>query len=169
MVASGGQCVVNSLSVDPSLCYSHAALTHGAHPELFSQLPEPVQMFGKSHPLYANWHGGHDVSGHTFILVLGMLLVMETLIPYAPYALPQSSSLRDSIPRSLYAAQNVFQLPGQRKANFAVLGFCVALLALWSSMLLATSLYFHHAGEKLTGFLSALAVWALMPKETVLV
>lgn len=169
MAYSGGQCMMDSVPVDAGLCFTRAALTGSSDPQRYAQLPEAVQRLGMSRPLRAGWHGGHDVSGHTFILVLGMLLISESLIPYAPYVLPRFSYLRDVIPHALYAERNVFRLaPRERALNIAVLVFSVALLTLWSAMLFFTSVYFHYPGEKLTGFLAASAVWTLMPKQTVL-
>lgn len=171
VVATGARCLVNAIEVDPEMCYKHTVFTGTSHPELYASLPEIVQSMGQTRGLYAGWHGGHDVSGHTFILVLSLLLLSEMLIPYLPYVLPDFSFLRQSIPRALYSDRDVFhRVPYlDRVANWAVLAVSVALVGLWSSMLLVTSVYFHAPEEKLSGFLAALAVWALMPKATALV
>ena len=170
MANTGGQCMINAVAVDPSLCYTRTSLTGVSNPRLFAQLPDAVQEMGLTHPLYAGWHGGHDVSGHTFILVLGMLLLIETLIPFVPYVLPSFSYFRESIPHALYATNNVFRVPSKRAriVNIAVMTTAMLLLTLLSSMLFLTSIYFHHPGEKITGFLAAVAVWLLMPKQSVL-
>lgn len=170
MTHTGGQCMINSVAVNPSLCYSRTSLTGVSNPGLFAQLPVAVQEMDLTHPLYAGWHGGHDVSGHTFILVLGMLLLNETLIPFMPYVLPSFSRFRESIPHALYASNNVFRVSSKRAriVNIAVMAVALLVLTLWSSMLFLTSIYFHYPGEKLTGFLAAAAVWLLMPKQSVL-
>lgn len=169
MAYSGGECLMHSVRVSQELCFTRGTLTGASHPELYRQLPQAVQELGPTHPLRPGWHGGHDVSGHAFILVLGVLLIGESLIPYLPYVLPSFSYLRESIPRGLYADRNVFQLPTcARRVNMAVMALSLALLGLWLGMLLMTSVYFHDPLEKATGFGAAVAVWALMPKETVL-
>lgn len=77
------------------------------------------------------WLGGHDPSGHVFLLVQSsVVLIMETL----PAAIEYSRrGLRLGWP---------FGLP-------------LALLALWAFMLFMTSVYFHSFWEKLTGLLFA--------------
>lgn len=113
------------------------------------------------------WSGGHDVSGHTFILALGMFLILETLVPYFPYVLPSFSLLRKSIPYAIYADRDIFRTgqPRTRLVNVAVFWASVMLVGLWSTMLVVTSVYHHYAIEKVTGLLYAIFVWVLMPKE----
>ena len=141
-IATGAQCVIEGEAVESAHC---ALGTNGA----------------------ARWTGGHDISGHTFILSLGILLILEMLVPYLPYVLPPLSFLRKSIPTSIYAEKDIFRVgsPNQRLANVAVFWASVLLVALWSFMLLVTAVYHHVPKEKLTGLMYAFFVWVFMPKE----
>lgn len=81
------------------------------------------------------YRGGHDVSGHTFILVLSSLLLVDHVTP----ALLARSRAAREVRWTTYAA--------------------LALVALWWWMLVATSVYFHTPIEKATGFIFALGGW----------
>ncbi|WFD24675.1 ATP adenylyltransferase [Malassezia equina] len=101
-VASGGQCLVNALQVDPMLCRSRVPLSLETHPHIVSQL-HPALL--ERHPtLQAGWHGGVNVSGHTFILVLSLLVLGEMLVPYVPV-----SWMPLSIPTSIRSQRNVWR------------------------------------------------------------
>jgi len=161
-VASGGQCLLNSLQVDPMLCRTRAPLSLETHPHVLRQL-HPTLLEQHS-TLQAGWHGGVNVSGHTFILVLSLLVLGEMLVPYVP-------SWTGAIPMAIHSQRNVWRdgPPAVRRCNRLVLLGALALMALWTSMLCATSMYYHTAVEKVAGFLTAIAVWLLVPKETALV
>ncbi|WFD34963.1 ATP adenylyltransferase [Malassezia cuniculi] len=141
-IATGAQCVFNGDIVDAAQCHL------GTNP-------------------VARWSGGHDVSGHTFILALGILLILEMLVPYLPYVLPSFSLVRQSIPLSIYADKDIFRTGSRRVrlANVAVFWGSTFILGLWGIMLTITAVYHHHPNEKLTGMLCALLVWFFMPKE----
>lgn len=163
-VASGGQCLLNAMEVDPSLCRLRTPLSSESHPELVSQLdPSLVERHST---LHAGWHGGVNVSGHTFILVLSLLVLGEMLVPYVP-----ASWAPLCIPSAIRAQRNVWRdgPPQFRSRNRFVLLCALALMVLWTGMLFATSMYYHTALEKAIGFLTATAVWLLVPKETALV
>ncbi|WFD32580.1 ATP adenylyltransferase [Malassezia sp. CBS 17886] len=166
IVASGAECLVNSIGVDPALCYARTRLTTHSYPELFKQLPDTLHDYR----LTARWHGGHDMSGHTFILMLGILLLVEMLVPYLPYALPSFSLLRQAIPTPLYAERDIFRTGPRKERTINVVAFWASLLlvGVWTAMLFATAVYFHRPYEKVSGLYAALFVWLLMPKECVL-
>lgn len=87
---------------------------------------------------------GFDVSGHCFILILSILMIIEEL------NLVQSSSnqKRRTKTRSLTTSM--------------LRNGMLALLTLWWIMLFATAVYFHSFSEKLAGTMIALGVWYLM-------
>lgn len=93
------------------------------------------------------WTGGHDISGHVFLLILGGgMLVLETL-PFLR---------RAGMDAGVSAAAK-----GGVRATLVVTG-----LSWW--MLLMTAAYFHTWFEKLTGFLvalTALSVVYVLPRE----
>lgn len=160
--ASGATCLVNSVSVDDSLCRLRTPLRPETHPDVFSQLPPTLQARDK--PLWAHWYGGVDVSGHTFVLVLSVLVLAEMIVPYVP--VPTSL-----VPAHLRVSRRVFSAgpPRTRAANVAAFLFTLVLLCLWLGMLVATSVYYHTAAEKLCGYVFAVLVWLWMPKEMALV
>lgn len=141
-IATGAQCIVDGEAVESAVCAA-----------------------GSNHA--ARWTGGHDISGHTFILSLGILLILEMLVPYLPYVLPPVSFLRQSIPMSIYAEKDIFRTgsPRERFANMAVFWASLALAGLWGFMLVVTAVFHHVPKEKFTGLLYAFAVWVFMPKE----
>ena len=161
LINSGAECYMHKRPVERTLCKQRAWVHAHTHPELFAGLPEHVTT---ARP---GWSGGHDVSGHTFILVLGMLLILENLVPYLPYVLPSFSVLRQSIPLSAYAQRDIFRTGSvlRRTVNIAAFSAASLLLMVWGTMLLITVVYHHHAYEKISGLLVALLVWAFMPKE----
>lgn len=79
------------------------------------------------------WSGGHDPSGHVFILVHSSLVLMMELLPGIK---AEGGSLSHT---SL----------GERLS--------LALLILWAWMLLMTSVYFHSILEKLSGLVFGIA------------
>ncbi|KAK9461293.1 inositol phospholipid synthesis and fat-storage-inducing TM-domain-containing protein, partial [Lipomyces oligophaga] len=83
-----------------------------------------------------DWSGGHDVSGHSFILTLSSLFLWYELLP----VLMDQTAL-------------------MRQLNTKIV---LSLLALWWWMLLMTSIYFHTFLEKVTGWAFALPVWAVV-------
>lgn len=84
----------------------------------------------------AYWQGGHDISGHTFMLVHASLFLLQEIAPFFS-ALWQPRQSQQGIKDSW-----------RRGAVMVVAG----LMALWWAMLLATSVYFHTPIEKLSGF-----------------
>lgn len=97
-----------------------------------------------SHAAYCAGKGGHDVSGHTFILILSSLLLLEELTPYlAQYfsaVLPPSLSANivSFIPRSLRATKDPYRRE-RAGASIAATSFVLALVGLWLFSLVNTS------------------------------
>lgn len=105
------------------------------------------------------WRGGHDISGHVFLLTLGSAMLMnEVLWPLARWAgwfaeercvVMGDGALKGASVEAETAA-------GQGKGEHAVLGyvgrFALGVLALNLWMLLMTAVYFHTWFEKVCVF-----------------
>ena len=111
------------------------------------------------------WQGGHDVSGHTFLLVHASLLLLTTIAPTLPYLFP---SVRDYFYPPLAPSPSASSTatpvkistpatlsPAHRYATY----FVLAIIGMWWFMLLQTALNFHHWSEKATGFAFAVVGW----------
>lgn len=85
-----------------------------------------------------HWKGGHDLSGHVFILTHSSLFIWYEILPIL---LQESSLLGDNAIKAAFG-----------------------LLAGWWWMLLMTAAYFHTWKEKLTGLLTGLIGWLLVYK-----
>ncbi|KDN53492.1 hypothetical protein K437DRAFT_265562 [Tilletiaria anomala UBC 951] len=190
LIATGGECVpVNTApttslfslpaKVDTVYCYRRKSLTRSSHPHLFPAGDAFASRVASHGGVKVQWKGGHDVSGHTFILTLSILYLLEELSPFVPYLVP---ALADFYPKSVWWPTNPFRGPapaavstghskGAKKPtpmqalSLAAALSVLALIGLWSFMLLTTQVYFHTTFEKATGFLTALAAWLLLPKE----
>ncbi|GAA5874431.1 hypothetical protein JCM16303_005852 [Sporobolomyces ruberrimus] len=95
------------------------------------------------------WRGGHDVSGHSFMMIHCSMFLFELVHPLLPSLLPAyfaSTSTRTQ-PRKLPLAVQI-----SAWTSIAVMGLC------WW-MLLMTSLFFHSPQEKLSGVAFGLLGW----------
>lgn len=102
------------------------------------------------------------MSGHTFVLTLSILYLVEMILPYL-------AALAGRTPATLRERKAVLQSGPSwiRVLNGFVLGATLGLIALWTLMLFTTSMYYHTIIEKVAAFMCALAVWVWMPKERV--
>ncbi|KAF2647168.1 hypothetical protein K491DRAFT_699805 [Lophiostoma macrostomum CBS 122681] len=107
-----------------------------------------------------SWKGGHDISGHVFLLILGSALLWSEFLP----ALTRAEGLRDgrriTLDDGKVASVAVEKDKGleEKKTEEPVtqgvkLALGVATLMWW--MLLMTAAYFHTWFEKFTGLLVA--------------
>ena len=108
------------------------------------------------------WKGGHDISGHVFLLILGSATLWLELLP----AVLRMEGLREArrimtsgglVRSASVEAHNEGASAGESKD--LGIGIKVALLVAGLSwwMLLMTAAYFHTWFEKFTGFMVALA------------
>ncbi|RPB15364.1 hypothetical protein P167DRAFT_468960, partial [Morchella conica CCBAS932] len=81
------------------------------------------------------WRGGHDLSGHTFLLTHASLFLWSEVMPV---------------------------LRGVRGWRGWRTGGVVGLLAVWWWMLLMTGVYFHTWREKLTGWIVSMVQWCIV-------
>ncbi|QPH02498.1 hypothetical protein C2857_006708 [Epichloe festucae Fl1] len=109
------------------------------------------------------WSGGHDISGHVFLLVLGTsFLLQEVGWSVGRWASRCTEERCVVMPDGALKSANVVAEmdagQGQGQCSLGVGGkTAVAIAALNAWMLLMTAIYFHTWFEKLTGLLTALA------------
>ncbi|KAJ2631143.1 hypothetical protein H4R22_002183 [Coemansia sp. RSA 1290] len=87
-----------------------------------------------------SWAGGHDVSGHCFLLIHSALFLAEEAV------VPLLAAARRA-PPALAAARR------------AVLAAVLAVICAWVAILYATARYYHGAAELLSGTAAGVAFW----------
>lgn len=110
------------------------------------------------------WKGGHDISGHVFLLILGSSLLWFEFLP----ALTRVEGLRDGrkivLSDGKLASVAVEKDPGTETDEPTTRGvkFSLGVAALMWWMLLMTAAFFHTWFEKFTGLLVAFSgLWAV--------
>ncbi|KAJ2553387.1 hypothetical protein EV175_002960 [Coemansia sp. RSA 1933] len=118
-VLTGGSCLIDHADSAPSISSLGACRTAGGR-----------------------WAGGHDVSGHCFLLLHSALfLAEEVLSPLLALPPAPSPSAIIIVRRTVAAA-------------------AAALICVWAVMLFFTAKYFHGAAELLSGSLVGVGYWA---------
>ncbi|KAG5969442.1 hypothetical protein E4U58_001444 [Claviceps cyperi] len=108
------------------------------------------------------WSGGHDISGHVFLLVLGIsFLVQEigwTVGRWASRSIEERCVIMyDGALKGAHVVAETEAGQGRGNHSLGIGGkTAVSIAALQSWMLLMTAIYFHTWFEKLTGLLTAL-------------
>ncbi|KAG5971935.1 hypothetical protein E4U55_000985 [Claviceps digitariae] len=108
------------------------------------------------------WSGGHDISGHVFLLVLGTSFLLQEVGWAVGRWASRSAEERcvfmsDGALKSAHVVAEVDAGQGRGQFSLGLGGrTAVAIAALNSWMLLMTAIYFHTWFEKLTGLLTAL-------------
>ena len=106
-----------------------------------------------------SWKGGHDISGHVFLLIMGSSLLWLEFLP----ALTRVEGLRDGRlitlsdgkVASVAVEKEDQKIEGEATARGVKFALGVAALMWW--MLLMTAAYFHTWFEKFTGLIVAFA------------
>ncbi|TKY88560.1 hypothetical protein EX895_002549 [Sporisorium graminicola] len=158
LTATGAVCVPSTnpdqSPVEDLYCRTRTPLSTSSHPALFAT------SSAASKSIRAIWKGGHDISGHTFIMVLSSLLLLEDVAPYLSVLLGRSAIggllggvKRGGVGRTRWTG-----------SAYAAVGASVGLVGLWSWMLLNTAVYFHTPQEKVSGLLVGLLAWLALPK-----
>ncbi|RKF57723.1 FIT family protein scs3, partial [Erysiphe neolycopersici] len=111
-----------------------------------------------------NWNGGHDISGHVFLLVLGSMFLFEEVLHVV---LPRRQekrvvTMKDGVIKSA-KIESDYHLPNEYLGLWTLgskIAIGIATMCIY--MLLMTAAYFHTWFEKLildqlTGFMVALA------------
>lgn len=115
------------------------------------------------------WHGGHDISGHVFLLILGSAMLWLELLPAVlrMEGLREKRRIRTADGLTRNAALEIepsHEKSAEQARQELGLGIktalTVAVLSWW--MLLMTAAYFHTWFEKVTGLLVAFsAIYAV--------
>lgn len=147
LVVSGGSCVLQLppdipekppviLNVPLEYCYTKTILSPITHPALFTA--SLMSSLDSTWAAIPRLYGGHDVSGHIFLLTLSVLFLHNRLEPAWKLILsPEPTSV-------------LFKL--------AVVT-ATALFGLWLLMTFVTAIYWHTPFEKLTGFGMYRSAW----------
>ncbi|CAO1619992.1 unnamed protein product [Sympodiomycopsis kandeliae] len=158
--------------IDAAFCRAgKRGISREERPDIFRTAHLIVSDTVGSGRLRGKWKGGHDVSGHVFILALSSLFLLEELSPYLV------SFFKTYLPASLFAIVEQYVFPqatsrrlrnpylgSQAKINTTVTIAILALIGLWLFSLVNTSLFFHTPQEKVSGALLAVVSWAVLPK-----
>lgn len=137
-VSTGGECFVHlpsgaAVNVPENYCYSRSTVSPMTHPALFAaSLAFPTDSWSQIPRL----RRGHDVSGHVFLLTMGILFLSEQLHLSILLRQQPSQSKQSYVPPYHPLAM-----------VFAFLVVLVAYFAVWT-----TSVYFHTPLEKFSGF-----------------
>ncbi|KAI9852648.1 MAG: hypothetical protein M1838_006105 [Thelocarpon superellum] len=103
------------------------------------------------------WAGGHDVSGHVFLLALGSAFLWMEVLPFALRALGARDERLIASGAAVKRVETERQAPESAEAAQSSFGVklvaIIAGLSWW--MLLMTAAYFHTWFEKLTGLVIA--------------
>jgi len=111
------------------------------------------------------WRGGHDISGHVFLLILASAMLWMEVLPVVLGArgLREERKVRLSDGRTVTATAERRESDGKPIDNVvAGIGtkFVIGVVALSWWMLLMTAAFFHTWFEKLTGFIVAfVGIW----------
>ncbi|RSL40449.1 hypothetical protein CEP53_013356 [Fusarium sp. AF-6] len=105
------------------------------------------------------WKGGHDISGHVFLLSLGTAFLMQEVGWAVGRWLGQSEERCVVMTDGALKSANVEAQTSQERVEEPSLGlggkFAVGVMGLSVWMLLMTAIYFHTWFEKFTGLLTA--------------
>lgn len=145
------------LPLHSDFCARRLPLDTKTHPRLFALLSAAHDAQEEIHRALhlppPRWSGGFDVSGHAFLLTLGVIVLAAELAPSWRAALAERRGVATRGPGS-GAGKGV---RGIVHVLSTVAG--TALIGLWVWMLFMTAVYFHHTHEKLAGFGEYRASW----------
>ncbi|KAG8845506.1 hypothetical protein FRB96_002474 [Tulasnella sp. 330] len=154
-VAAASETLYSSLTVPAKFCLGRVRISPESHPALFAHTPQSMQATTSHIPEWTanvtgsvpRFYRGHDVSGHTFLLTLSVLLLVDHLVrarrPARVATVGKGSGIVQHTP------------PSSPLWLVSLVGSW-ALVGLWMVMLGATAVYFHTWEEKLSGFLIAI-------------
>ncbi|KAG8979712.1 hypothetical protein FRB93_009895 [Tulasnella sp. JGI-2019a] len=150
----------SAIAVPAKFCLGRVAISPESHPALFAHPPESLEAAAAHVPsmpelkeslkgFVPRFYHGHDVSGHTFLLTLSVLLLVDHLVRARRPAQANKAS----------AAAHQTPPTGLLWLVSLVAGW--ALVGLWLVMLGATAVYYHTWQEKLSGFLIAVVGYVI--------
>ncbi|KAJ2146185.1 hypothetical protein IW136_000682 [Coemansia sp. RSA 678] len=121
-------------------------------PDAATMTSAPVASLQACRAAGGRWAGGHDVSGHCFLLIHSALFLAEEAV--APLLAVLSDRRHTS--------------PALATARRAALAATLGLVGVWVFMLYATARYFHGIHELLSGTVLGVAYWAALYRSGVL-
>ncbi|KAF2198185.1 hypothetical protein GQ43DRAFT_443588 [Delitschia confertaspora ATCC 74209] len=143
-------------------------------PEARKQMGDKTEYFTAAacKAVGGSWKGGHDISGHVFLLILGSALLWFEILP----ALTRAEGLRDGRKITLDDGK-IASVAVEKQRGLSGLGvdmknedgttrkgvkLAIGVMALMWWMLLMTAAYFHTWFEKFTGLAMAFAwLWGV--------
>lgn len=147
---SGAVCVPSAIAHDPLAPRAAGGALHGGADGVKSMhLDGPGDIQSGMVCTGARgeyWRGGHDVSGHAFMMVHCSLFLFELILPLLPTLFP-----------ILFTGPKIKAHTGVKVVAYGA----VAMIGLSWWMLLMTNLFFHSPTEKLSGFGFGLMGWVL--------
>jgi len=109
------------------------------------------------------WRGGHDISGHVFLLVIGSMFLLQEVL----HAVLRQPWVRDERTIIMHdGAVKIAEVEARQDPNCGVDGlvrwdfgvrFAIGVAALSWFMLFMTAVYFHSAFERISGLFVALS------------
>ncbi|KAK0535917.1 hypothetical protein OC834_001361 [Tilletia horrida] len=126
---TGGECRLevgsSSIRVPSEICRARTKVSFDSHPQLFQvegfSLGEHDVSTLKN--LSPRFRGGIDMSGHTFLLTLAFMLLLEEIVPFVPYLFlrlpatvrPSKAQIEWLIPRAQWASFDPFNAPSSSR------------------------------------------------------
>lgn len=117
--------------------------------------------------LKGQWHGGHDPSGHVFLMTHSSIYLFFEIKQFgAHYGLPQLRRLMQKLKLQKSTTSKLTALGHHMLTHASVLA--MLLIGLWWFMLLMTNIYFHSILEKFVGLLCGYCITLLyvLPRFT---
>lgn len=102
------------------------------------------------------WTGGHDPSGHVFLMIHSSIYMFFEIAPYWSSWHQLVANIRSLITQLKQSANPLNTITKLVTQNPHMV--VIPLIGLWWFMLLMTNLYFHSIGEKLVGLLFGYAI-----------
>lgn len=145
-VWTGGRCYVPPGRMDPG--HKLALVFTQIHDGTFAT---NVINSKTCRQLKGQWEGGHDPSGHVFLLTHSSLYMFFEVRQYGKYGLGQVKELWAQLGREKTAGGRMAVVGSHILAHASILAY--GLIGLWWFMLLMTNIYFHSILEKLVGLM----------------
>lgn len=150
-VATGGKCidVEKGKVMQKMASLSHAFVESGVE-----GIVESNRITSKTcRQLRGNWTGGHDPSGHVFILIHASLYMFFEI---SPYWISWKQFINKFVRLNSSWKDDSLVIKGNKLGRFLInnpVVIVMMLIGLWWFMLLMTNIYFHSIGEKLVGLM----------------
>ncbi|ABN68198.2 predicted protein [Scheffersomyces stipitis CBS 6054] len=149
-VYTGGSCVIEKETHPGQSRFLH--LFEAAGEEVGNKLSSTSITSYHCRRIKGSWEGGHDPSGHVFLLIHSSLYLFLEVSPYwvsYSHFKASLSKLRKEVVKPVSLGEKFSSFIKYSVANPPIV--VAKLITLWWFMLLMTNIYFHSLGEKLVG------------------